>query len=164
MNQCKWLNYNFHIYDLEIECWNDLPGIYIYSVWREHFWHPIYVGKTNSFKSRLPCHERLLDAQRHGVRHVHAMVVSDDIERDDIECKLIQHLQPPLNTQHKDIGINTAAIIQHGLLSSVPTGVPAKNLVSPSLGLGLLNIPSGYKPGGLLNASAGIYSLEQRKQ
>ncbi|NQV29533.1 MAG: GIY-YIG nuclease family protein [Candidatus Marinimicrobia bacterium] len=51
----------------------------------------LYIGKAESFKSRLDNHERWDDAVRAGATHIHAMVVATESERRQIEALLIRN-------------------------------------------------------------------------
>jgi predicted GIY-YIG superfamily endonuclease len=57
----------------------------------------LYIGQTDSFRDRIPGHERWDEARRAGATHVHAMVVTNSSERDRIEAELIRHYQPKMN-------------------------------------------------------------------
>lgn len=96
---CTWHGYRFTVHDVDVS-WRSVGGIYIMAsridayTWRAH-----YVGQTNDFSTRLLGHERWPAARRAGATHVHAMVVSSEIERLMIEHELIGALQPALNQQ-----------------------------------------------------------------
>jgi len=98
----KWLAYDFQVHRME-PAWNDVPGVYIFTgIASDGKWHPYYVGKADSFKTRLVSgHEQWAPAKNQRATHVHAMVVRDETQRTKIEKELIQKLGPPLNTQHK---------------------------------------------------------------
>lgn len=83
--------------------WNDVPGLYIFSYVRAEAWYALYVGQAESFRTRLPDHERLNDAVRMGATHIHAMIVRQQYLRDEWERMLIRNLQPPLNIQHRSV-------------------------------------------------------------
>ena len=103
MNQkVTWLTYDFDVY-LKEGNWNDVGGIYIFVGTNPMnlLLFPIYVGKAESFKVRLPNHDRWAEAVRFGATHVHAMVVPQEANRQLIEAELIQCFQPPLNVQLK---------------------------------------------------------------
>jgi excinuclease UvrABC nuclease subunit len=93
----------FTVYDRN-EGWNDVPGLYIFAFVSGGRWHSLYVGQADSFKDRLPNHERLKEAIQKGATHIHATVVHNQTERDIWERKLIQTLQPPMNVQHRRTG------------------------------------------------------------
>ena len=92
---------SFEVYAQNIS-WNDVPGLYIFSYERIHNWYALYVGKAESFQTRLPNHERLNEAVRMGATHIHAMVVRQRFNRDEWERMLIKNLQPPLNIHHRN--------------------------------------------------------------
>jgi len=108
MDTCTWpmgngQTLNFNIYTSNTE-WNKVAGLYIFArKTDETHWSALYVGQTDDFSSRLPSHEKWDSAVRHGATHVHAAVVSLAANRDEWERRLIAHLQPPLNEQHKDL-------------------------------------------------------------
>lgn len=95
----RWLQYDFNVYDLSTS-WNDVPGIYIYSRRdAEHrLWTPLYIGQTESFRHRLPHHERKPAALVHGATHLHAKVEYVEAERLRIESELIERFRPILNS------------------------------------------------------------------
>lgn len=77
--------------------WPDCPGVYVFldsTPWHERY---LYVGQTESFSERLPCHDRWEDAARLGANRISILAVSDPFERTEIEHLLIEQLQPPLN-------------------------------------------------------------------
>jgi excinuclease UvrABC nuclease subunit len=82
--------------------WNDVGGVYIFTYLNaQNRWPALYIGIADSFKNRLPNHDRWAEAQRAGATHIHARVVSPEASRQTIERELIRMYQPPLNTQHK---------------------------------------------------------------
>lgn len=107
MNKSQWLlrtglnsqTIEFQVLDLQAQ-WNPVPGIYIFCKVENGIWHPLYIGQTDNFSDRLPNHERRQEAIRSGASHIHARVVQNAAERDQIEKILIQTYNPPLNTQH----------------------------------------------------------------
>jgi excinuclease UvrABC nuclease subunit len=97
----KWLEYGFTVYPPNTT-WNDVGGLYIFASLSNNYWYAKYVGKAESFKSRLASsHEQWGPAQKLGATHVHAMVVPLESNRVKIEKELIEKLQPPLNVHHK---------------------------------------------------------------
>jgi excinuclease UvrABC nuclease subunit len=98
----KWFGHEFQVHQMEPE-WNAVAGVYIFTgVQNDNLWHAYYVGKADSFKTRLvPSHEKWAAAKRLGATHVHARVVSQAVPREALETELIQKLQPPLNIQKK---------------------------------------------------------------
>ncbi len=106
MSKCNWpLGNGQHIqFDVfgQNQGWNSVSGLYIFSYQLENGnWRALYVGQTDDFSSRLPNHERLNEAVQLGATHIHAAVVPLKSNRDSWERMLIQHLQPPMNTQHR---------------------------------------------------------------
>ena len=101
MNQeVNWGGYKFIVYSPNTN-WNDVAGVYIFAGLKQGRWMPLYIGETESFSDRLPNHERWAEAYRAGATHVHAMVVSHEQQRKNIEAELIERYQPSLNMQHK---------------------------------------------------------------
>jgi len=97
----RWLSYDFLVYDPNAT-WNDIAGIYIFcGLNAQNLWVPLYVGQTDSFRNRIPSHDKWTLALQRGATHVHAMVVPQAATRDMIEKDLIGRLQPPLNIQHR---------------------------------------------------------------
>lgn len=95
----SWLSYTFTVYPHVGTTWNNVAGIYIFvGINRQNQWEPYYVGQCDSFQNRMPSHERWDEAQALGARHVHALAVSKQEERDAVEKALIRAYQPPLNT------------------------------------------------------------------
>jgi len=81
--------------------WNDAAGIYMFaSQDSSGNWTVYYVGQTDSFKNRLPTHERWAEAVRSGATTVLACTVTVQTMRDLVEKELCQQLQPNLNTHH----------------------------------------------------------------
>lgn len=81
--------------------WNDVGGVYMMaSPASNGGWHAYYIGIADSFKSRIPCHERWAEAARSGATHVLACVVSSAVEREALEKELCRTIQPSLNTHH----------------------------------------------------------------
>ncbi len=91
--------HSFLVYDLEGTTWNDVPGVYIFAGLdsTRGWWQAKYIGRTNSFKDRIPNHERWDEAQQMGATHVHARVVQGAAQQIDLEDALIRAYRPPLN-------------------------------------------------------------------
>lgn len=87
------------VYDLEGTTWNDVPGVYIFAGLdsTRGWWQAKYIGRTNSFKDRIPNHEWWDEAQQMGATHVHARVVQGAAQQIDLEDALIRAYRPPLN-------------------------------------------------------------------
>lgn len=99
MTKVTWAGHSFEVHPHSAN-WADVAGIYIFAgVTPENKWRAYYIGQADSFKSRLPNHERWLEAQRLGATHVHVMVAQQAAQRDSIEADLISRFQPRLNTQ-----------------------------------------------------------------
>lgn len=96
---CTWSSHEFTIYN-PTTSWNDVGGVYIFTGKNtQGQWVPLYIGKADSFQSRLSSHERWDEAARAGATHIHAMTVSQVATRETIEAELIRMFQPTLNTQ-----------------------------------------------------------------
>lgn len=99
--ESEWLGYRFFVRDHEID-WPDVGGLYIFAgVNAEGDWIPYYIGQTDSFRNRLPNHERWLPAQFCGATHVHVRPEASAGTRDTLERQLIDAFQPALNKQLK---------------------------------------------------------------
>lgn len=99
--QCQWLNHDLWVHPKGTN-WASKPGVYVFAAKNPHGqWFPVYIGQADSLSDRIPNHERWDEAVRHGATHVHAMVVSSQVERDRIEAALIAAYQPNLNTHHR---------------------------------------------------------------
>ena len=97
MQTCEWNGYSFSIYNPGTD-WNDTPGLYIFAgIGQNGFWNPLYIGQTDSFRARLPSHERWSEAARNGATHIHAMTEVNATRRITIERQLIAVYRPPLN-------------------------------------------------------------------
>lgn len=101
MATCNWSGYEFPMYDM-YGSWNDVGGVYIFAGLAPNGrWNAYYIGITDSFRARLPNHERWAEAVRLGATHVHALAVPLEATRQAIERQLIAAHGPPLNTQHR---------------------------------------------------------------
>lgn len=86
----------------KLSAWSAKPGIYCFgrpSAGLLQSPSIYYVGQTDSFHNRLPCHERWDEAVRRGATMVAAVIVENALVRDYIEREMIQQLQPVLNQQ-----------------------------------------------------------------
>ena len=82
--------------------WSDTGGVYIFAgITPQNQWKAYYIGKAESFQSRIPSHDRWNEAVRLGATHVHARAVSPEATRVQVEAQLIQAFQPPLNVHLK---------------------------------------------------------------
>lgn len=101
MAKVSWLKYNFDVYQ-HGAAWNEVGGVYIFcGLSQQNLWVPIYIGKADSLRNRIPSHEQWNPARRLGATHVHALVVEQEATRAVIEATLIRAFQPVLNTQLK---------------------------------------------------------------
>lgn len=105
MSTCNWPLGNgetleFKIYSFNTN-WNQVAGLYIFTYFDGQYWRALYVGQTDDFSCRMPCHDRLDEAVRRGATHIHAATIPQAAKRDNLEKMLIQHLQPPMNTHYR---------------------------------------------------------------
>ena len=64
--------YHYEVYNI-LSPWNDVPGNYIFARQTLHGWVAVYIGETESLKSRLtPYHHKMQCALRSGMTHIHA--------------------------------------------------------------------------------------------
>jgi excinuclease UvrABC nuclease subunit len=99
--QVTWLSHEFTMYSPNTE-WNDVGGVYIFTGRnQEGLWVALYIGQTDSFRNRIPQHEKWNPAAQRGASHVHALVVPQEATRLAIEEELIRTYRPPLNDQLK---------------------------------------------------------------
>ena len=101
----NWGGYPFMVYSYETD-WNEVAGLYVFSGFRltsefQQRWISYYIGSTESFRKRLPNHERWPEAKRLGATHAHARVEQDETKRLELEELLIRTFRPPLNVQLK---------------------------------------------------------------
>jgi len=89
----------FTIYDYDATQWKTVGGLYIFAREADAGWEPLYVGKTENFRTRIPSHKRWDEARRLGATHVHALVVPLDTHRVRLKAALLDHLKPPMNQE-----------------------------------------------------------------
>lgn len=66
---------------------------------------PLYFGVAENLRARLPNHERWAEAKRLGATHVMGHTTPDGEQvRLAEEKDLIGYWNPPLNTQHRQVG------------------------------------------------------------
>jgi len=99
-----WLDWEFGVYEHDDPNWRATPGLYVFAAPglgypETRSWHPVYVGQTSNFASRIPTHENWPEAVAWGATHVHARVEHREDIRAEMERRLVQELQPPLNVQ-----------------------------------------------------------------
>ncbi len=94
-----WSGREFISYDPKTTLGSALAGVYIFAGTSPdgRWWQAKYVGQTRSFAERLPNHERWEEAEQLGATHIHALVVSNKLERQTLEYLLIQNYSPALN-------------------------------------------------------------------
>jgi hypothetical protein len=102
MNDVFWGAHRFQVCDYW-DSWRDVGGVYIFTGLnlQLNLWVPQYIGKTGSFRNRIPSHGMWSPAVRLGATHVHAMVVEQEAMRAWVEQKLIAEYQPPLNDHYR---------------------------------------------------------------
>lgn len=101
MTTVNWQSHTFTVYAPNTT-WNDVGGVYIFAGQNSNNqWVALYIGKAESFKNRIPNHERWAEAVRLGATHIHAMAIAQEASPVQIESSLIQAFQPRLNTQQK---------------------------------------------------------------
>lgn len=105
MNTAFWASPTNQVFQFQI-CdyhgnWNDIGGIYMMCKFNiiNNTWEPIYIGKADSLKKRLSCHEKWIPAIRLGASKILALVEHSQRKRDFLERLLIQNLDPALNKQ-----------------------------------------------------------------
>lgn len=97
-----WNGYTFNVHNQNKD-WVDSGGIYIFARVNQatQRWEALYIGQASKLSERLPNHERLSEAVRLGVTHIHPRVVATQTERDLVEAFLIKQQQPCLNDKLK---------------------------------------------------------------
>lgn len=66
---------------------------------------PLYIGQASDLRQRLSTHDRWAEAQRLGATQVYAHTTQGGEQvRCAEERDLIQRWNPPLNTQHRQLG------------------------------------------------------------
>jgi hypothetical protein len=101
-DKVSWGTHEFTVYVPSRTTWNDVAGIYIFcGLNSQGQWVALYIGQADSFRTRIPQHERWNEAVRLGATHIQAMVVPLVANRDRIEQALIRLYQPSLNVYHK---------------------------------------------------------------
>jgi mannose/cellobiose epimerase-like protein (N-acyl-D-glucosamine 2-epimerase family) len=97
MNDVFWEGLPFKVCDFN-GAWPDVGGVYIFAGLNpQNQWVPAYIGQTGSFRTCIPSHEKWPHAAWRGATHVHARVVEQEAEREEIERNLVDAIQPPLN-------------------------------------------------------------------
>lgn len=98
-DKVTWLTHEFSVYPHNAK-WSEAAGVYIFAgTTPKNQWQALYIGQAAKFSERIPAHEKWGKAQSLGATHVHAMSVSQQAMRDQIEAALIHAYQPPLNDQ-----------------------------------------------------------------
>lgn len=107
-NTILWEGYEFDIWRFLLpgesggRPWPDEPGVYILVNADTHGnYSPLYVGETDSFRTRFRDHEKWDRARDMGMNQVHLRIVDNQNGREALELHLIRVLQPPLNEQHR---------------------------------------------------------------
>jgi hypothetical protein len=106
MATCNWkgvsgFSYAYEVLSLNSD-WNDVAGNYIFARTTSQGWIACYIGETDSFKNRLPNHEKRPCAVGQGATHIHAHVnKGGQLARKAEEADLIPHYRPPCNDHLK---------------------------------------------------------------
>ena len=96
-----WADADFGVYKPNTN-WNDQPGVYIFAYrTMNNTWYGLYVGQADSFKGRLPGHERWAEAVRRGATHIHARVETNPDIREMLEEVLLAQYPFPMNVQRR---------------------------------------------------------------
>lgn len=98
MVEVNWGGYIFQVFSPDAD-WHEVPGLYVFAKQSIPHWTALYIGQAQSFRTRLPTHERWPEAALLGATHIHATVEWDQTQRDLIEQRLVATYQPPMN-QH----------------------------------------------------------------
>lgn len=104
MASCIWTGksgtrYTYEIHEMNSN-WKDVPGNYIFAKETStNRWTAVYIGQTESFKTRLPNHEKLPCIRRNSGTHIHAHVNADSSSRLDEESDLRASDPTPCNDQ-----------------------------------------------------------------
>lgn len=106
MATCSWpvgpgQTLTFAIYDHDATQWLTVGGLFIFARAAGEGWDPLYVGKTENFRTGIPSHERWDEACRLGATHVHALVVPLEANRAKLQAALVAQLKPPINEQQQ---------------------------------------------------------------
>ena len=95
--------YLFEVYPGETEEFNSVAGVYMFTKesvnqQRNGTHHILYIGKTQSFKTRLRgVHHKRGYARGMGMTHICVLRVLQTSDRKTIESRLIASYNPPLN-------------------------------------------------------------------
>ena len=90
--------------------WVTKPGNYAFAGVASEgiaaFWRIFYVGKADNLRARISGHDRWAEAVALGATHVLAHV-NENGDEDVLaeECDLIRAYDPPLNKQHRMMGL-----------------------------------------------------------
>lgn len=156
-------SFKFNVYALSGNwTWNPVGGVYVFAQETIADYSPLYIGKAESFKERLPCHERWDDAARAGATCILACVIPTEAIRDAVEQAMIRQYQPKLNTQHRGGLLAAALAQQQGIAQGLDSlFAPPRRPDNALLGLaGLGNAPKPSAPSGL--GLLGLADLDTR--
>jgi hypothetical protein len=113
--------YYYQVYDRYGD-WLEVPGNYAFGYLKPGIgsgWEILYLGEAQNVKTRMRDHERWWEAVGHGATHVLGHVNwGMDAARKDEERRLIAHLNPILNRQHRT-GIGLGASMGIGGLGDL---------------------------------------------
>jgi hypothetical protein len=89
--------YEYKIFGMDTN-WSDVAGNYIFAkAINPDTWEAIYIGQSESLRSRLPTHNELPCIKRNGVTHIHAHVNKAEQDRINEEADLCANYDTPCN-------------------------------------------------------------------
>lgn len=99
----KTNSYSYTGYDInDMNGWKDVGGNYLFARKEPNgSWTILYAGITDSFKNRIPNHERLAEAKKLGATSIFAHANAVESARKAEEADIIGHYKPKMNTQLK---------------------------------------------------------------
>ncbi len=127
--------YEFGVYAHSNTRWYAVPGIYMFASQERGSWRVYYVGQTDSFKDRIPCHEQWTLAVREGATAVLACRVPAQTMRNSLERELCEEYQPVLN-QRLRRGLDLQR--SRGLPCGPGLGLPSDRDLPNGAAIGLL--------------------------
>jgi len=98
--------YTYYVATID-DNWRAAPVNYMFGRRRVGGWDIFYIGETDNARDRLPCHERWEEAARYyGATHIlNHLAHPNEQERKREERDLILLQNPPMNTQHRGLGL-----------------------------------------------------------
>jgi hypothetical protein len=136
-------SFSFKAYNYHGQWKYNEGGLYIFAKYNHlgHRWLFFYIGKTNSFGSRLNNHPRWDEAVRLGADIVLAIVINHDNIRSELEKELIQRYQPCLNEVYKSIDPPNLGILGGALRLNEEL----RTASAPRLGLGAIRFTKEHE-------------------